>query len=285
MPAFNLPDVTPGKSIEETANNLTNLMTKYRKELDYLLENLDNQNIRTLNAEKIQTGYLKIGASNDLVDGIEVFDTNDIKRIRIGRLDDLDEFGIEIKNVEGKTVLSQDSNGDLTLDGRLLITNGSNSLFDAYKDSFGGKLAIYDINGNLNVRIGTEGTGDNVSGTLILYNDDELSRVALGIKRSNDSGILHLLNSDDDLSIILQADLTNPVIRIIDNSGAMTDITPTAIYINNQKVATENWVNNQGFATENWVNNQSFATQSWVSSQSYATQSSVQAIWSYLLGL
>ena len=54
------------------------------------------------------------------------------------------------------------------------IASNGTVLADFYKDTNGGKLTLYDNDGDWNVRLGCEGVGgDNVGGTLILYNKSQ----------------------------------------------------------------------------------------------------------------
>lgn len=139
--------------------------------------------------------------------------------------------GIKIQNnSSGSWVdsLYMDTEGNLTMDGRLKITDNGITLFDIYKNANGGSFQLYDINSNLNVKISSEnGTGGNIGGTAILYNDSSASRVELGISTTYDAGIINLKDSTGTTKIAIYAN---------GNLG-------TGVFVNGQKLTTESWVN------------------------------------------
>ena len=139
------------------------------------------------------------------------------------------------------------ASGEYIFDGKLTVKNLANTLAEIYKDTEGGKLSIYDNSGGLNVKVGVEGgDGDNVGGTLGLYNDGSNNlRVALGISSAQDSGIINLLDSNGGIRASIKADdVTNgPTFLLVDGSGSVvTYFTTISGYINSQKIATEAWV-------------------------------------------
>jgi hypothetical protein len=133
-------------------------------------------------------------------------------------------------------------------------------LADIYKDTNGGRIKIYDINGLQNVVIGSEsGTGDNVGGTFILYNDgDQLTdrRVEAGISTAYDAGIINLRDTNGAARAVVYANSNVGALIGILNSGgsAVTYLRETIGYINSQKIATEAWVTaNFGGASNNYL--------------------------------
>lgn len=83
-----------------------------------------------------------------------------------------------------------------------------------YKDTYGGKFKIYDVNGYLNTVIGVEsGAADNIAGTLVLLNDspydtapsyDPYRRVELGISKSYDAGVINIRGSNAKARVQIQ---------------------------------------------------------------------------------
>ena len=102
--------------------------------------------------------------------------------------------------------------------GRLRTYEGNNLLLDLYKNENGGRITLNDLDGNLNVKIESEsGTGNNIGGTIILYNDGEENvRVTLGINKVDDKGQL----------------------QVTDGNGNISYINPTSGVINGQLIAT-----------------------------------------------
>jgi hypothetical protein len=141
------------------------------------------------------------------------------------------------------TATSAEINGRFTTK-----TTGGTTLMDVYQDTEGGKIAINDNSGNLNVKLGVEGgTGDNVGGTLILYNDGAANpRVTLGILTSDDVGTFQALDTNEIVRIQIQgynATYSSSFIGIRDSSQVLkTYLLETEGYVNNEKIATENWV-------------------------------------------
>lgn len=58
MADFSLPMPNIGLNKEQSVDNLLNLMIKYRKELQYILNNLDDANISSLSADRISAGTI-----------------------------------------------------------------------------------------------------------------------------------------------------------------------------------------------------------------------------------
>lgn len=126
------------------------------------------------------------------------------------------------------------------------IASDGTVLADFYKDTNGGKLTLYDNDGDWNVRLGCEGGGgDNVGGTLILYNNSQSKqRAALTIHRIYDSGFINLYNTNNIATVYISAGHgSEPGIRLYDSGGTLrTRITTTEGIINNKTIATQDWV-------------------------------------------
>jgi hypothetical protein len=114
MPSFNLPSVSSGADAKELANTI-GIMSK---ELQYLLQNLDNANIKSITADKITAGV--IDASK-----IDVINLN-ASNISTGTLSAI--------TINGCTITASDIarvNGDLYLG-----TQGSNAAKNIYFNDY-----------------------------------------------------------------------------------------------------------------------------------------------------
>ena len=133
-----------------------------------------------------------------------------------------------------------DTDGNLVMDGVQKITQNGKVLIENTFNQYGGLKNIYDINGNLVLKLGVEaGTSDNVGATLIGYNKgSNKPRFKLGIAKNGDFGTIELLNSNGDVKAVINGDdgNGNGVMGIVDSNGI------------NQKLATQEWVNSQDFA-------------------------------------
>ncbi len=80
MPDVVLAYPTQGKDDKETIRNLTDVVYKIQKELDYLLQNLDSKNIKTLTADKIIAGTINLtdGITISSADNKTIIDSNGI---------------------------------------------------------------------------------------------------------------------------------------------------------------------------------------------------------------
>ena len=139
------------------------------------------------------------------------------------------------------------ASGEYIFDGRIIVKNLDTLLAEIYKDSEGGKMSIYDKNGNLNLSMGVEaGTADNVGGTLGLFNDgSDNMRLILAISKDQDAGIINLLDSNRNIRASIKADDANvgPTFFVLGEDGTvMSYISATKGYINREKIATETWV-------------------------------------------
>lgn len=126
-------------------------------------------------------------------------------------------------------------------------------LSEIYKNANGGTIKINDINGNLNIRMGSEnGTGNNAGGTIVLLKDcpneaseDLFKRVVLGILTANDEGAIQLLDTTGYPTITIRAGNTSTnapaQIRMIDSNG-ITEINTNSMTVGSEEVATQSWV-------------------------------------------
>ena len=107
----------------------------------------------------------------------------------------------------GDGTFTVDSSGNLTatsadINGRLRTYNGGTLLLDLFKNANGGQIVLNDLSGNLNVKIESEsGDGNNIGGTVALYNDGD-NRVSIGTVKSTDSGQIQVRDANGNLSYI-----------------------------------------------------------------------------------
>lgn len=162
--------------------------------------------------------------------------------------------GILIKNGAIKKFYV-DLDGNVTFDGRLLITKGDGAtpMLEAFLDEFGGRLLMYDVDGNLNLKMGSEETSEtNRGGILKLYDDGEdRLRVSLGATAEyGGNGSLKLYDSAN-VGRIFMAALNDPIlgglIGIADETGSVkTSLTLNRGQIGGENIATEAYVNSIG---------------------------------------
>lgn len=151
-------------------------------------------------------------------------------------------------------------------------------LADFFTDNNGGKLTLYDNDGDWNVRLGCEGSGgDNVGGTLVLYNNSQSrQRAALAIYGAYDSGMMLLYNTSKVNTVYITAAPT-PGITLRDANGATrTKLTINEGMIDNEPIATRNWVNSN-YASYYHDHDSDYAYKSHSHSQ-YATNSELVSV-------
>ena len=127
-------------------------------------------------------------------------------------------------------------------------SNNGNILTELYKNENGGLMEIFDTDGNLNVKVGSENGVNNPSnngGTFILYDDaTDKPRVELGIAKSNGSGGINLKDGSGNVRASFYADSeSGPVVDIRSSNGwSQTYLAATEGVINGSLIATQNWV-------------------------------------------
>lgn len=152
--------------------------------------------------------------------------------------------GISIENlIRNLKVFYVDTEGNIIHDGKHQTSFNGVVLIENWKNNNGGLTKIFDNSGNLNVKIGSEsGTGGNIGGSLILFNDgEENPRAEMGISVTNDAGIINVRDSSGTVRASLYADSNlGPVLAILDETGTdtMSYIAQTEGVINNKKIAT-----------------------------------------------
>lgn len=89
MPAIRLPIVEAGKTDKDTMNNVLDTVNRYRKELQFLLSNLDSQNIKSIDADVTQFKNLNVEAtviSNTVITNNLYAELGRIARLTVDRL-------------------------------------------------------------------------------------------------------------------------------------------------------------------------------------------------------
>ncbi len=137
-----------------------------------------------------------------------------------------------------------DVDGNLIMDGKLQITSEGNTLLEAFLDKNGGVLNIYDEDGNLNTRIGSNKySSTTMGGAVFVYADGDKNdhiRGELSIDRISESGQLELRDSNGQLRVKISVDSG---IRIMDSNGnIVTDLSETSGEIGGDLIATRDWV-------------------------------------------
>lgn len=113
-----------------------------------------------------------------------------------------------------------------------------------YQNALGDVFKVFDKKSNLQAKLGSaSGTGDNIGGSLILYNNDESKpRVASGIRDDTDSGAFILYDANGKIRLFLsgeQLDGESGLFLYDENSKCVTAIRESYGYINNQTIVTQ----------------------------------------------
>lgn len=163
--------------------------------------------------------------------------------------------GILIKNGEIRKFYV-DVDGNVTFDGRLLITKGDGAtpMLEAFLDELGGRLLMYDVEGNLNVKMGSEEASDGLRGGVIkMYSDVDLdARVEIGVtddyySANSGAGTIRLYDRNKRYSVDISAGGANGgTVGISDENGIFTTGFSRDIgLINFERIATQPWVLSQ----------------------------------------
>jgi len=141
------------------------------------------------------------------------------------------------------------ANGEYTLDGRFILKYLGKLLAEIYKDEYGGRMKLYDADGNLNIIMGVEaGTGTNTGGTLIFLKDvpegedyRDYRRVEIGIVKATDSGVINLRDTNNKARVSIEADSAiGPYIAVRDtNEVIKTFLTVSKLDLGKLCVDTE----------------------------------------------
>lgn len=113
-----------------------------------------------------------------------------------------------------------------------------------YQNTFGDVFRVYAKNDTLQAKLGTaDGKGDNIGGTLVLFNNDESKpRVSSGIRKDTDSGVLTLQDNNNKTRLLLsgeQKDTESGLFLYDKNGNCVTSIRQSAGFINNQQIVTQ----------------------------------------------
>lgn len=122
----------------------------------------------------------------------------------------------------------------------------------------GGIFDVYDINGNLNVHMGSEsGSADNIGGTIILYNDgNNYPRAEFGIAKAFDAGIINLKDKNGIVRVALKGassttSTSTASLALYNSSGAVKSyIKETSGAINGYSILTTNNISSYAAASD-----------------------------------
>jgi phage minor structural protein len=233
-----------------------------------------------LNNVTNQAGEVKSEWFENLVGNLQQIVYDGLKKeLALHRTGDLWEFGnnTAIAIVDGVLAIANTRKADGTWDFRTFgngngfvadlivagilkgiqiqqVADNGNKLLDIFKDTQGGKVAIYDNNGNLNIKMGVEGTGgQNFGGTLILYADSPYEtepgsypyrRVEIGITGDYNSGVSNYRDNAAKVRISIEANSNiGPYIGIRNSDESLTSyLTQDSVFAGGKRCATEEWV-------------------------------------------
>lgn len=113
-----------------------------------------------------------------------------------------------------------------------------------YQNSLGDILKVFNKNGNIQAKLGSaNGAGDNVGGSLILYNGDESKPfVTSGIRKDTKSGILALYDKNNTGRLLItgeQKDGESGLLLYDDTGKCVTSIRQYSGYIDNKPIVTQ----------------------------------------------
>lgn len=261
MAQINLPNPQIGKTDKETIQNLFDAFYMMRKQFEHFSQFIDSDNVYEIN-----TNITKVRSDKGttVIKGplIEMSDRQAVPALRLQMgFDTLqNKFVFEIYDPDGKKSVYLDENGTEVLDGKLLITYLGAALLEAYKDTFGGSLKIYNNEHTLDASLGVQsGTSGNVGGTLILYinspydtspDSDLYKRVEMGIY--DGIGICNVRDNSAKARITIEADsVIGPYLGIRDVDEVLKSfLTQTSGCINGVNIATQAWAAEKGKNTE-----------------------------------
>ena len=142
-------------------------------------------------------------------------------------------------SIVGKFITALEINGEQITGGiikgiRIQQVNGDIVLADLYKDVNGGALYLNDINGNINVVMGSEFGTSNVGGTLILFDDSvDKPRASMAITSNTHAGYIQFLDNSRRIRTAIVADN-------VGNSGPL-------MYCADTSGVIKSWVTDKGF--------------------------------------
>ena len=149
--------------------------------------------------------------------------------------------------ITSTTIESPTIVGGLIQGARVQELNGTTMLADLNKNTYGGTLDIYDINGRLDVSMGAEsGTGANIGGKMILYSEgSSYPKVELGVGKTYDAGIINLKDVSGVVRIAAYAGSNvGTGLFVLNSAGTVRSyLKETAGQIGGEYIATQAWVN------------------------------------------
>ena len=122
--------------------------------------------------------------------------------------------------------------------------NKTEILSKIYQNTLGDVFKVFDKESHLQVKLGSANTGgDNIGGTLIIYNNDESKpRVSAGVRQDTDSGVLELYDKSGKIRLYMSSEQTDGEagLFLYDDTGkCVTAIRQYSGYVDNQKIVTQ----------------------------------------------
>ena len=231
---YPLSNRSPVVSVSNRPKYYTDIGIRQRQLQTIFLDQLTR-----LNEESIRKG--------ENLDGVVLTEENGLQVNASGRgvvitMNSNDGFLIENNGVRKFYV---DTSGNVTFDGRLNITNsaGNTTLLNAFMDSRGGLLEIYNNTGSLNATLGSASAGGvSGGGNLSLYSDSGGETVSLSANAPNAfSGNAGRLMLTGGGTIEVNSGRMGGVIQV-SNGSDNTEMLPDNFYVNGNRVATEQFV-------------------------------------------
>lgn len=120
MPDIKLSTPEYGQSDKETMQNLMDVMFRYRKELNFLLQNLDSVNVRDINTNITRVASEK---GETIVDGALLLMTDNAgtQRASLGLDTSTDSFIFQLNNADGNTTIGLNDLGNAIFTGEIGI--------------------------------------------------------------------------------------------------------------------------------------------------------------------
>lgn len=186
------------------------------------------------------------GFTTTAMNGVKTYQ-NSTEGLRI-TVDDVNQFFVDPINRQ------------LTLDGRLLITNNQSPLFDGFLDENGGNLKIYDNIGNINVSIGSNSSLlDTTGGDITIYEDSGTPRARMFVRRGDNSGELNLYNGNSPLpKINLSSNVSNGNMILLydDNDNIQTTLGVARGEIGGSRIITQLLLDAFNAEIRNYINDE-----------------------------
>lgn len=119
-----------------------------------------------------------------------------------------------------------------------------------YQNTLGDVFKVFDKESHLQTKLGTSnGAGDNIGGTMILYNNDESKpRVSAGIRQDTDSGAITLYDKNGKIRLLISGEQKDGEagLMLYDDTGkCVTSVRQFSAYIDGQPIITKEVFNKE----------------------------------------